>query len=58
MKISEIIKMLEAEMAVEGDDELMIYNSDGENIEPKSFSYGAFSGPDGFVNTITFSDVE
>lgn len=50
--------MLEAEMAVEGDVELMIYDSSGDRIEPKSFSYGSMSTDKGFVDTVSFSDLE
>ncbi len=38
--------------------ELMIYDSRGDRIEPKSFSYGGMSTDKGYVDTVTFSDVE
>lgn len=55
MKISKIIKMLEEEMADEGDVELVIYDYSGGRIEPKSFSYGGMSTDVGFVDTVAFS---
>jgi hypothetical protein len=58
MKISQIIELLESEMEESGDVELMIYDSSGDRIEPKSFSYGGMSTDKGFVDTVTFSDVE
>ena len=57
MRISQIIKMLEDQISEEGDDELMIYNSDGDLIDPKSFSYGAMSTDKGFIGTVSFSDI-
>jgi hypothetical protein len=58
MKISEIIEMLKEEWFEEGDAELMIYNSSGDLIQPKSFSPGGMSTDQGFIDTVTFSDVE
>lgn len=49
--------MLEDQISEEGDDELMIYNSDGDLIDPKSFSYGAMSTDKGFIGTVSFSDI-
>ena len=40
------------------DVELLIYDSNGDRIEPKSLSYGAMSTSKGFLNTVSFSDVE
>ena len=57
MKISEIIEMLEAEMDENGDAELMIYNSSGDLIQPKSFSGGGMSTSKGFIDTVSFSDL-
>ena len=58
MKPSELIELLETEMEESGDVELMIYNSSGELIEPKSFSHGGWQKGSGFVNTVSFSDLE
>ena len=58
MKISQVIELLESEMAESGDVELMIYDSNGDKIEPKSFSYGGMSTDKGFIDTVSFSDLE
>jgi len=58
MTISQVIELLESEMEESGDVELMIYNSSGDRIEPKSFSYGGMSTDKGFVDTVSFSDLE
>lgn len=58
MKISQIIELLESEMEDSGDVELMIYDSSGDLIQPKSFSYGGMSADRGFVDTVSFSDME
>lgn len=58
MKISDIIEMLEDQLREEGDAELMIYDSSGDLIDPKSFSYGGMSTDHGFIDTVTFSDLE
>jgi hypothetical protein len=58
MKISEIIAMLEIEMLEGGDNELMIYDSNGDLIIPKSFSFGSMSTDDGFIDTVSFSEWE
>jgi hypothetical protein len=58
MTISKVIELLESEMEESGDVELMIYDSSGDRIEPKSFSYGGMSTDKGFVDTVSFSDLE
>lgn len=58
MKISEVIELLESEMEESGDVELMIYDSSGNVIKPKSFSYGGMSTDKGFVDTVSFSELE
>lgn len=58
MKISQVIELLESEMKESEDVELLIYDSNGDRIEPKSLSYGAMSTSKGFLNTVSFSDVE
>lgn len=58
MKISEIIAMLETEMTEGGDNELMIYDSSGDLITPKGFSFGGMSTDEGFVDTVSFSEFE
>lgn len=58
MKISEIIEMLEDQIREDGDVELMIYDSSGSLIAPKSFSYGGMSTSEGFIDTVSFSDLE
>ncbi len=50
--------MLEAEMDDSGDVELMIYDSSGDLIQPKSFSYGGMSTDRGFIDVVSFSDVD
>lgn len=59
MTISELITLLDDEGYECGHDmQVMIYNSSGEVIEPKSFSYGGKSTGKGFVDTISFSELE
>jgi hypothetical protein len=58
MKISEVIKMLVTEMAVEGDAEMLIYDSTGCLIEPKSFCYGSAFIDGMSADAIGFSDLE
>jgi hypothetical protein len=58
MKITQIIELLESELSEQGDVEVMIYNSSGELIDPKGFSGGGMSTDEGFIDTISFSDLE
>jgi len=58
MKISHLIALLESEMDENGDTEIMIYDSRGDLIEPKGFHCGARSTDHGWVDTVSFSDLD
>ena len=58
MKISKVIQMLAAEMAVEGDVEMLIYDSTACLIEPKPFCHGAAFIDDMRVEALAFSDLK
>jgi hypothetical protein len=58
MKISELIDLLESELESSGDVEVMVYDSMGDRINPKGFSYGGMSTAQGFVDTVSFSEPE
>ena len=55
MTIRELIELLETE---DGYTEINIYDSSGDMIEPKSFSYGAKQIDGAFVDTVSFSELE
>lgn len=54
MKISELIALLEGYLEEDPDDEIMIYNSSGELIQPNGFSFGGMSTDQGSVDTVSF----
>lgn len=58
MKISRLIALLESEMEENGDNEIMLYDSRGDWIEPKGFHCGGMSTDDGWIDTVSFSDME
>jgi len=45
-------------MEENGDNEIMIYDSHGDWIEPKGFHCGGMSTDDGWIDTVSLSDLE
>ena len=54
LKVSELIALLNE---LEDDCHIMIYDSSGDWIVPAGFSYGGMSTDEGFVDTVSFSDL-